>query len=326
MIRRRRSTPWIQRWSRPIIGVIAILGAIVTAYLTITKLAGGEVACVASEGAEAAIASCKDVLNSRYATVFGLPLSLFGLLAYLSMATFALSPLAINPEKQKSLRSTLENWTWLFLLIGSTAMTVFSGYLMYVLAFEIKALCLYCISSATFATVMLLLTVLGRDWEDTGQLLFTGIVVAMVTLIGTLGIYSDGTRTVDGRIPIPTIVTTPQPPKGWAISTTSTEAEIALAEYLTEVGAKMYGAFWCPHCFDQKLLFGKEAFEKVDYIECDPSGVDPQSALCQETGVTSYPTWEIDGELYPGTQSLEKLAELTGYTGSTEFKYIQAGS
>lgn len=326
MSRRRRSTPWIQRWSRPIIGAIAICGAIVTAYLAITQLAGGEVACVANEGAEAAIASCKDVLNSRYATVFGLPLSLFGFLAYLSMATFALVPLAISPEKQKSLRKTLDNWTWFFLLIGATSMTVFSGYLMYVLAFEIQALCLYCISSATFAIVMLLLTIFGRDWEDVGQIFFTGIVVAMVTLIGTLGIYSDGTRTVDGRVPIPAVVTTPQPPEGWPVTTTSTEAEIALAEHLTETGAKMYGAFWCPHCFDQKLLFGEEASKKINYIECDPAGIDPQPNVCQAAGITSYPTWEINGELYPGTQSLERLAELTGYTGSTDFKYIKAGA
>jgi len=71
-MRRRRSLPWIYRWSRPIIGAIAIAGAILTAYLTITKLTGGGPACSAEA---AAGAGCGGVLNSAYATVF-LPLFL----------------------------------------------------------------------------------------------------------------------------------------------------------------------------------------------------------------------------------------------------------
>lgn len=320
---RRRSTPWIHRWSRIIIGAIAICGAILTAYLTITKLTGGEVACLASAGAESAAATCKDVLSSRYATVFGLPLSLFGCLAYLSMATFALSPLAVNRDTQKQLKSQLETWTWLFLLIGATAMTVFSSYLMYLLAFEIRTFCLYCIASALFAISMLLLSIFGRDWEEVGQILFTVIIVGMVTIIVTLALYSqkDSSVTLSGRTLVPAITTTPEPPKGWDITTTSTEAEISLAEHLSEIGAIMYGAFWCPHCYEQKQLFGKEAFEKITYIECDPSGINPQPNLCTEAGVQSYPSWDINGELYRGTQTLEQLAEVSSYSASREFKY-----
>jgi uncharacterized membrane protein len=315
----RRRTPFLHRWSRPAIGAIATLGAILTAYLTITKLTGADVGCVA--GAEAAVSNCTSVLDSRYATVFGLPLSLFGCLGYLAMGTFALSPLAINRDQQKSLRRTLEDWTWLFLLIGATAMTVFSGYLMYLLTVEIQAVCLYCIGSALFATSMLLLTIFGRDWDDVGQILFTGIIVAMITLIATLAIYSEKTVAADGQITIPQATTAPVPPEGWAITTTSTDAEIQLAEHLTEIGAVKYGAFWCPHCYDQKLLFGKEAFSKINYVECDPQGKNPQPNACTEAGVQSYPTWEINGEIYRGTQTLEELAEASGYTGPTDFKY-----
>ncbi|HAA28632.1 MAG TPA: hypothetical protein DCE56_14275, partial [Cyanobacteria bacterium UBA8553] len=85
------------------------------------------VAC--SADAAANVSSCNDVLSSPYATVFGLPLALFGCLAYISMATFALAPLAVNPEQYKALRSKLEDWTWLLLFAGATAMTIFSGYL-----------------------------------------------------------------------------------------------------------------------------------------------------------------------------------------------------
>jgi uncharacterized membrane protein len=324
-MRRRRSLPWIHRWSRPIIGAIAITGAILTAYLTITKLTGGEVACSADAGAAS---SCSDVLNSPYATVFGLPLSLFGFLAYVSMATFALSPLLIKGESKKELKRNLENWTWFLLLAGSTAMAVFSSYLMYVLAFKIQAVCYYCIGSALFSLSLLTLTVLGREWEDIGQIFFTGVIVAMLTLVGTLGVYANvnkpaivETPDTDGLITIPVTQTSPQPPEGWEITTTSGEAEIALAKHLTAVGVKKYGAFWCPHCYEQKQLFGKEAFAEIDYIECAPEGKNPQTDTCQKVGIQSFPTWEINGELLPGVKTLKELAELSDYQGAMDFKY-----
>lgn len=248
---RRRSTPWIHRWSRPLIGAIALLGAVLTAYLTVIKLTGGDVSCTAE--AAQSTGGCNSVLSSPYAEIFGLPLSLFGFLAYAGMTAFALSPLAVNREKNKRLRTQLENWTWLLLLAGATAMTVFSGYLMYVLAFALQTPCPYCIASATFSLSFLVLTLIGRDWEDLGQVFFTGVVVAMVTIVGTLGVYSgvnSTAATAEGgdHTPIPVATTAPQPPKGWDVTTTSGESERALAQHLNEVGATMYGAYWCPHC------------------------------------------------------------------------------
>ncbi len=306
MTRRRATPPWIHRWSRPIMGAIAVAGAIGTGYLTIVKLTGGSAACPT--------AGCERVLSSPYATVFGLPLTLFGFLAYFSMAVFALAPLAINETARKELRSQVENWTWWLLFLGSTSMMIFSGYLMYLLAFEIKTVCFYCVGSALFSLSLFVLTLLGRSWPDLGQLAFTGVIVGMVALIGTLGLYanatgsaSNGGATVEAGAPPPT-------------TTTSGPSEIALAEHLTNVGAKEYGAYWCPHCFDQKQLFGVEAAKKLNYIECDPEGQNSQTAVCQAAGIQGYPTWEINGELYSGTQSLETLAEISGYTGPRDFK------
>lgn len=322
-MRRRRSVPWIHRWSRPIIGAISIAGAILTAYLTITKLGGGEVVC----SVEDAAGSCSDVLNSPYAIVFGLPLSLFGCLAYIGMAISALLPLAINPEASKQLRKNLENWTWLFLLAGSTAMAVFSGYLMYLLATKIQSVCYYCIGSALFSLSLLILTIIGREWEDMGQIFFTGAIVALLTLVGTLGVYANvdkpaaGIPDENGVIVIPTTDSSPKPPYGWEITTTSGEAEIALAKHLTSVGAKKYGAFWCPHCYEQKQLFGKKAFKEVNYVECAQEGKDPQPQACTVAGIKSFPTWEIDGKLYPGVQSPQELAKLSNYQGDMGFKY-----
>ena len=321
---RRRSAPWIHRWSRQLIGAIAILGAILTAYLTVVKLTGNAVACTAQAGAAAA-ASCDGVLSSPYATVFGLPLALFGCLAYISMATFSLAPLAVNSEQNKELRSKLENWTWLLLFVGATAMTIFSGYLMYLLAFKLNSICLYCIGSALFSLSMLTLTLIGRSWEDIGQLFFIGIVVAMVTLIGTLGVYAQvgrsGSTSAKDRTPIPEATTTPQPVIGWEVTTTSGEAEIALARHLKKVGVKEYGAYWCPHCYEQKQLFGKPAYQELPYIECTPDGKNGQPKVCKDAGVKFFPSWKINGELTSGVKTLDELADLTNYQGPRNFKY-----
>ncbi|OKH12691.1 vitamin K epoxide reductase family protein [[Limnothrix rosea] IAM M-220] len=323
---RRRSQPWIHQWSRPIIGAIAILGFCLTTYLTLTRLLGQSVAC----GTEAA-ASCSDVLSSPYATVFGLPLSLFGAIAYLGMSGFALAPLAISIEDNKKLRTKLEEWTWLFLLVGAVTMSIFSGYLMYILFAKIGGLCLYCIASATFSAAFLILVLTGRVWEDWGEVFLIAFVVAIITVISTLGIFNSIERGIQGNIPIyneagKEVISTapprsPQPPDGWEVTTTSGESEIALAEHLANIGAKKFGAYWCPHCYEQKQLFGPEAFEKIDYIECAADGKNAQPQVCAAAGLEGFPTWDVDGQRYSGTQTLEQLAEASGYEGPQDFKY-----
>ncbi|MHC5862831.1 hypothetical protein [Nostoc sp.] len=63
----------------------------------------------------------------------------------------------------------------------------------------------------------------------------------------------------------------PQPGVGWEITTSSGDAELALAQHLVNIGAKEYVAWWCPHCHEQKLLFGKEAYQIINHsikVEC----------------------------------------------------------
>ena len=315
---RRRSIPWIHQWSRPLIAAIAGCGALTTAYLTVVKLSQGTAACPTK--------GCDQVLASNYATVFGLPLTLFGFLAYTSMVIFALAPSAVSPTQKKELRSDLENWTWLLLLVGAIAMTVFSGYLMYLLAFELKSVCLYCLASAAFSLSLLALTLMGRTWEDLGQILFTAIVVGMVTLIGTLGVYAgnkpDLTGSTPGQTSPPSLSPSgePKPGVGWQITTDSGESEIALARHLNQIGAKEYIAWWCPHCHEQKQLFGKEAYSKINHIECDPSGKNPRPDLCSAAKIQSFPSWVINGQLYSGVQTLTELAKISKYEGPGDFK------
>jgi uncharacterized membrane protein len=270
---RQRSLPWIYRYSRPIMAGIASIGAAVTAYLTAVKLSQGAVTCP--------MAGCDIVLSSPYAYVFGLPLSLFGFLGYLSMIVFA-------------------------------AMTVFSGYLMYVLAVDIKAACIYCIASALFATSLFVLALIGREWDDIGQLFFIGILVSMLVLISSAGLYADVNNLGTAR------------ETSMKTTTISGTSEIALAQHLKRVGAKMYGSFTCSHCQAQKESFGKEAAGIINYIECNPQGKNARPDLCQAAKIQGTPAWEINGKFYEGQKSLKELADLSGYQGTREFKNISS--
>ncbi len=94
--------------------------------------------------------------------------------------------------------------------------------------------------------------------------------------------------------------------------------EARLADYLSETGAKMYGAYWCPHCAEQKDYFGGAA-EELPYVECDPLGRNAQPELCAQMGIDVYPTWVIEGEYYFGSQRPGKLAVLSGFELPPEY-------
>jgi thiol-disulfide isomerase/thioredoxin len=91
------------------------------------------------------------------------------------------------------------------------------------------------------------------------------------------------------------------------------DPKVVLAQCLTDNGAKMYGASWCPHCAAQKKDFG-DAFEKVTYVECAIPG-DPQDQTqpCKDAKIVGYPTWVFaDGSRVSGEQTLEDLAAKAG--------------
>ena len=98
----------------------------------------------------------------------------------------------------------------------------------------------------------------------------------------------------------------------------STKSAVKLGQYdglavcLTEKGTKMYGAYWCAHCANQKKMFG-DSFSKVKYIECSLPGGQGQVKECQDAAINGYPTWEFgDGSRLEGEVPLETLAAKSG--------------
>jgi len=113
----------------------------------------------------------------------------------------------------------------------------------------------------------------------------------------------------------------------------SSEQSILLAKYLTQIGVTMFGTYWCPHCQNQKEIFGSEAWSFITYVECSTKGYgyDPKflpPAVLKE--VDGFPTWKIPAEsnkkeiktnsntsskVMGGEMSLEMLATLSRYKG-----------
>lgn len=84
----------------------------------------------------------------------------------------------------------------------------------------------------------------------------------------------------------------------------------AVAQCISDSGAKFYGAWWCPHCQAQKALFGK-AHKKLPYVECHTKSRQ-ELPVCEEAGITGYPTWIFaDGTRLSGEREIEELAEKT---------------
>jgi glutaredoxin len=84
------------------------------------------------------------------------------------------------------------------------------------------------------------------------------------------------------------------------------------AKCLTSKNAKMYGLYWCPHCADQKRMFGA-GFEYVHYVECATKVPHELAAECKAAGVKLFPSWQFGAEEPTvGVQSLEELSQKTG--------------
>jgi glutaredoxin len=86
----------------------------------------------------------------------------------------------------------------------------------------------------------------------------------------------------------------------------------AFARCLASKQATMYGAYWCPHCADQKEML-RSSFQYVPYVECGVPGSRDEAPVCKNAGVKHFPTWQFaDGERREGTQTLQALARKTG--------------
>ena len=308
-LKSRRRADQGYKWARIVIGVLGTIGVIDTGTITLNKFGLiGDLSCPGG------IEGCNKVLSSPWGTLFesanySIPLSSLGFVSYLFILILAILPFFPGLSENKS---ELSRKTWWVIFFISCGMTVFSFVLLGIMIAKIKAFCFFCVLSALLSLLILILTLVGGGWEDSGDLMFKGIIFSLIILLGGL-IWSSS---VD-----PSQKETSFQAQGLAptVESISSSESIALAKHLTSKGITMYNAYWCPHCHEQKEMFGKEAVSNLLLVECAKDGKNNQSALCEKKGITGYPSWEINGKIESGIKSLAELAESSKYQGPNNF-------
>ena len=256
--------------------VLALIGMALSGYLTFAAWQGRLVA-FCTEGA-----GCDIVLNSRWSTLFGMPTSFWGFLTYTLLAAVAWNR---HPDNQ---------WRWVWVI--SSFGLLYSLYLTSISFFVLKAACPYCLTSLGIMAAIFVVAIFQRPANlpkfSWGPWLAKTIGVALVGMVVLHSYYAGYWGGASG----------PEDP--WIRG---------LAEHLTKSDAKFYGASWCPHCADQKKLFGSSV-NRLPYVECSPGGPQaPSAPICKEKNITSYPTWIINGQRYTGVQRLDELAQISNY-------------
>lgn len=128
----------VPRWLIITFLVVSFLGFLDAAYLTIEHYRSG--------GASCTLTSCADVTTSEYAAILGVPVALLGALYYL--AIFWLTFYALTERREAVFRFTAR-----LTVLGLLA----SIYFVSVMAFVLKAWCLYCLGSAVTSTTLFVL-------------------------------------------------------------------------------------------------------------------------------------------------------------------------
>ncbi len=130
-----------------IAAIVALVGLIDAVYLTVHHFTQTNVQC-------SVISGCETVLTSKYAEIGGIPLALFGALAYFTV--FSLATLAAFGTMR---------YAWQFLSVVVILMAVFTAWLVYLQAYVIEAFCQFCLISAATTFTLLLIVIIEKLWR-----------------------------------------------------------------------------------------------------------------------------------------------------------------
>lgn len=252
---------------------LAIAGMLITAYLTAVHWLGDN-PLLCGEGS-----GCDVIQQSRWSTLLGLPMALWGFLLYLAIGLMAWR----MPDR-------LKRWRRLFAVaLTGTAISI---YLTVVGIVSLDAVCLWCLASLAIMSAILAAVTVRRHGSAPGmswRRWLTNNAGAAAIVVALLHLWHLG------------LLAHPDTPR-----------LEALAVALDERGARFYGAWWCPACQAQKEAF-RGAADRLPYVECSSGGRgSPMTLACRDLGIRDYPTWIIDGRHYPGVLEPRELARRAG--------------
>jgi uncharacterized membrane protein len=301
--------------SRLLLSGIATVGAAETAFLTYSKLSATSLGnfCNSPE-------SCSNVLNGPYSTVpfFNVPLSAVAFIGYALIAILSVAPLVNRHTDTPENRSVI--------LFASSGMAAFSIYLMVLLATVIQTPCNFCYLSATLSFSMAAIALTKKTVQNpTKSLVISASSAAMSFIASTFIFYTtsalvERSALADSKV-IPheaavivasdaAVVDKKPPQEAPKIKNSSSPRAMLIGNRLHALNAKMYGAFWCSHCNNQKQELGIEASKLFEYVECAKDGLNSQYGLCKSEKIPGFPTWQINGQLYPGEKDLSEMEKL----------------
>jgi len=129
------------KWSLWLYISLSLIGFIDAAYVTVKFYLRGPLNCLIFE-------NCNAVINSSYAKLAGIPISLLGSIFYLTI--FLLSVYYVDTKKPAAIKI-------IFWLTGFGFL--FSLYLLFIQAFLLNQFCLYCLISAVISILLFVNTI-----------------------------------------------------------------------------------------------------------------------------------------------------------------------
>jgi thiol-disulfide isomerase/thioredoxin len=226
------------------------------------------------------------VQQSRWSTLLGVPIALWGLLTYALLARMVWR-LRTRPS------------SWRMALTVATVGAAVSWYLTAISVFVIEAVCIYCLVSFGIINALLVLLLVRRpahmpehEWaKSLPGPLGSAVVVVLALFLHFSGVFDPAAG----------------PEKPYLR---------ALAMHLSDSGARFYGAYWCPACQEQKALF-EASVDRLPYVECTPDGRrGTRNFACVANDITDFPTWIVGGRRLTGVVSVSELAAVSGFAWS----------
>ena len=261
---------------------LVVAGIALTSYLTLIAWFGAHPAYCGADS------ECDLVQQSRWSTLLGVPIALWGLLTYALLARLTWR-LRTRPS------------SWRAALTVTVVGAAVSWYLTAVSVFAIEAMCAYCLASFGIINALLVLMLVRRPahmrehaWANS---LPVPVGSAAVIVFGLFMHFSGLFDPAAG------------PEKPYLK---------ALAIHLHDSDIRFYGAYWCPACQRQKALFEASA-HRLPYVECTPDGRNGiRNLACVKNDIKDFPTWIINSRRHNGVLPAASLARLSDFEWSAE--------
>lgn len=131
--------------------ILSIAGIAVAGYLTYVHYNMGALVC--------GVGDCETVQASKYSEMFGIPIAIFGLVAYIVLAVLTIVRSTMHEY------ADIANGIILFILVTGT---IYYAYLTYLELNVIYAVCQWCVISAVITVLLLIMELVrvSRSWNE----------------------------------------------------------------------------------------------------------------------------------------------------------------